>query len=488
MRLGLATLSAVRAARPGFDPASLGIGIVHLGCGAFHRAHQAAYTQAAIERSGDTSWGIAGASLQSPDVPGRLAPQDGLFTLIERGPEADRCRVIGALSRVLFAPGERAALLDLIAAPATRIVSLTVTEKGYCHAPATGRLDPAHPGIARDLADPAAAATAPGLLVAGLARRRALGGAPLSVLCCDNLPDNGATVRRIALDFAERVEPALARWIEREIAFPGTMVDRIVPQATAEDRAVAEAALGLADEAPVAAEPFTQWAIEDRFAAGRPAWDLAGAELVAAVKPYEDMKLRLLNASHSALAYLGYLLGAAHIAEAVRIPALAAFVDRLMGENAATLALPPGHDVEGYRRALFERWRNPRIRHRTWQIAMDGSQKLPQRLLAPARANLAAGRPVAMAALAVAAWMRYALGRDEAGGAIDVRDPLAADFARIAAAGGDGDGAALARGFLSLEPVFGRDLAQDARFAGPVTQWLQALLAGGAAKTLAALA
>ncbi len=483
MRLSLSSLATSRAARPAFDPARLAIGIVHLGCGAFHRAHQAVYTQAAIERAGALDWGIAGASLQSPDVANRLAPQDGLYTFIERGPEADRCTIVGTLRRVLYAPAERQALLDLIAAPATRIVSLTVTEKGYCHSPATGRLDVARPEIARDLADPASPASAPGLLVAGLARRRAQHGAPLTVLCCDNLPDNGATTRRIALDFAALTDGGLARWIDREIAFPGTMVDRIVPRATEEDATAASRAIGLDDVAPVVGEPFAQWVIEDKFAAGRPAWELAGAEFVASVRPYEDMKLRLLNASHSAIAYLGYLMGAEHVADAMRSAPLVTYIGRLMHENAATLGLPPGFDLAFYRRTLLQRFANPRIRHRTWQIAMDGSQKLPQRLLAPIRANLAAGRPIAMAAFAVAAWMRYAGGRDESGGAIDVRDPLAAEFARIASEAG-GDAAKLCQGFIGLAAIFGHDLPADPRFTGAVTQWLQILLAKGAAAAL----
>ena len=483
MRLSLATLSRLPAAavRPGYDPRGLRPGIVHLGIGAFHRAHQALYVEEALAAApGD--WGIVGVSLRSPGVRDRLAPQDGLYTLVERGPEADRLRVIGCVREVLFAPADPAAVVARIADPATRIVSLTVTEKGYCHDPATGRLDEDHPDIRHDLERPDRPRSAVGVLVRGLARRRAAAGPPLTVLCCDNLPHNGATVAGIVRAFAALADPTLVAWIDDHVAFPSTMVDRIVPATTEADVRAVGRALGVEDLAPVVGEPFRQWVIEDRFAGPRPAFEAAGAQFVADVTPYETMKLRLLNGSHSALAYLGYLGGYEYVAQAVADPAYRAFVRALMDEEVApTLTLPPGVDLAGYTASLLERFANPRMAHRTWQIAMDGSQKLPQRLLGTVRDNLAAGRPIPRLALAVAAFLRYAAGVDEQGRPIDVRDPLAARLEALAV----GDPAAQARAMLGVREIFGEDLAADPRFVEPVSRALVRLWREGARAAVA---
>jgi fructuronate reductase len=304
-------------------------------------------------------------------------------------------------------------------------------------------------------------------------------------MSCDNLPHNGALVRGLVLTFAARTAPALTAWIEQQVRFPSTMVDRIVPATTDADIVENDADLGVHDAAPVTHEPFKQWVIEDDFAAGRPVWEKVGAQLVADVAPFEAMKLRLLNASHSALAYLGFLAGHEFIYQVAAQPAFATYMQALMREEVApTLALPAGVDVAAYQATLLERFRNPALPHRTQQIAMDGSQKLPQRLLGTVRDNLAAGRPIDRLALAVAAWMRYVDGVDEAGRAIKVSDPLAEEFARIAAAH-RGDPAASARALMRLRSVFGDDLSNVSPFADKVSAWLAALHRDGAARTVA---
>lgn len=466
--------------RPRFDPATLKTGIVHLGCGAFHRAHQAVYTQDVLDRQ-PGPWGIVGVSLQGAGVRDRLAPQDGLYTVLERSGAGIAATVIGTLRQLLFAPEDPGAVMARIADPAIKIVSITVTEKGYCRDPASGKLDAAHPDIRHDLEKAAAPRSMLGVLVGGLALRQKAGAGSVTVLCCDNLPHNGKTVASLVAAFAALRDDKLAAWIAANVAFPSTMVDRIVPATSDADLAAAQAALGVRDEAPVSAEPFKQWVIEDSFAAGRPAWQEAGAELVSDVAPFEDMKLRLLNASHSAIAYLGYLAGHEFVYQVMAQPEFVRVVRGLMAEAAPTLRLPPGVDVAGYQAALLERFANPAIQHKTWQIAMDGSQKLPQRLLASVRDNLAAGRPVTHLALAVAAWMRYAGGVDEEGAAIDVRDPLAAKFRAVSG----NDAETRARAFFGMREIFGEDLPRAANFVADVTTALDQLMTRGAAATVA---
>jgi len=464
---------------PGYDPHAVSVGIVHLGLGNFHRAHQAVYTDAVL--ADDPVWGICGVSLRTRGAVDALVAQDQLYTVLERGPEGTRAQVIGSLREALAGPDGVALAIRRIAAPATRIVSLTVTEKGYCHLPASGRLDTAHPEIVHDLAHPDAPRSAPGVLLAGLAARMPTG-TPVTVLTCDNLPHNGALVRGLMLELAERRAPPLARWVEANVTFPATMVDRIVPATIPADLATARE-FGLNDTVPVATEPFSQWVIEDHFANGRPAWEMAGAQFVADVAPFELMKLRMLNGAHSTMAYLGYLAGHEFIYQASSDPGLARTVEALWDEIAPTLPPTPGIDIPVYRRELMRRFRNTALPHRTWQIAMDGSQKLPQRLLAAARARLAADQSIDTIALAVAAWMRYLSGRDEHGQAIDVRDPLAATFASVVAAAA-GNTRELCARLLAIEPVFGRDLPADPRFAGVVQGHLERLFARGVRATL----
>jgi fructuronate reductase len=487
-RLSAKTLAALPATirRPAYDRAALKPGIVHLGLGAFARAHLAEYTDDALERDFG-AWGVVGASLQRPDQRDKLKPQDGLYTFLKRSPSGPQLRVIGCVLDVLVAPESPAALVTRLAAPETKIVSLTVTEKGYCHDPATGRLKPDHPDIVHDLSHPDAPRSAVGLLVAGLKARRAAGLGPYTALCCDNLPSNGHVLRGLVRDFAALSDDTLASWIEANGAFPSTMVDRIVPATTDADLAEVEALLGAQDAAPVIGEPFRQWAIEDAFAAGRPAWHEVGAQMVSEVAPFEFMKLRMLNGAHSSLAYLGYLAGHETVAEASGDPVLARFLQGLWSEIIPAVPAPQGVSLPGYASDLLARFQNPAIRHRTWQIAMDGSQKLPQRLLGTIRERLKAGAPITHLALGVAAWMRYVTATDEKGAAIDVRDPLAAEFARRTASAGRNP-QALSQSLLGIEAIFGTDLPREERFVKAVESHLAALFDKGAKATAAGLA
>ena len=459
-------------------------GIVHLGLGAFARAHLALYT----EDAADHAWGILGVSLQRPDQRNHLAPQDFLYTALERRPQGNAPRAVTCLTGVLVAPEDPGAVLDAISAATTRIVTLTITEKGYCHDPATGRLNLSHPVIVHDLANPHAPQGAIGFMVEALQRRHAAGLAPFTVLTCDNLPANGRLVRGLVLEFAQVVDPALASWIKAEGAFPCAMVDRIVPATTEADIAEVARLTGFEDAGPVVHEPFRQWVIEDHFVGGaRPHWEAGGAQFVAEVEPFEHMKLRLLNGAHSALAYLGYLGGHETIAETMADPAYAGFVERLWREEIVPVVPPPPEtDLMAYVAALDERFRNPAIRHRTWQIAMDGSQKLPQRLLGTIRERMARGLAFPCLALVVAGWIRYVGGVDENGQPIDVRDPLAEKLRAVQGAAADAAG--LVRAVIDIRAIFGDDLASDQHFIAAVTAAYERLCAEGARGAVAALA
>lgn len=455
-------------------------GIVHIGVGAFHKAHQAVYTDDALERPSDASgsdWMITGVSLRSADVAEALNPQDGLYTLLVRGPQGVSARVVGSIARVLVAPREPAAVLEALAAPSTRIVSLTITEKGYGIDPATGGLDRAQPAIAADLADPSHPGSAVGYLVEALRLRRDRGHRGFTVLCCDNLPGNGRIVGRLVADFARERDPALVRFIEAEVTFPSTMVDRITPASTERTFADALALTGCEDRAAVETEPFSQWIVEDRFVAGRPHWEAGGALFVDDVAPYEKMKLRLLNGSHSLLAYSGFLVGHALVRDVMADADLVALIDRHMREAARTLSPVPGVDLGAYARDLRARFANPAIAHQTYQIAMDGTQKLPQRLLEPAAEALAKGLPLDSYAFAVAAWMRYALGRKEDGEAYALRDPREAEIAALVDR--DTSAAEIVRRLLSLPGLFPAALAGSKSFAEAVTHRLGLVLSEG---------
>ncbi|WP_299033312.1 mannitol dehydrogenase family protein [uncultured Pseudokineococcus sp.] len=486
-RLDLDSLGSVEPAlRPRVDPRSLGVGVVHLGIGAFHRAHQAVFTEDAVAAAGG-DWGIAGVTQRSADVVEQLRPQGGLYSVLERGEAGTALRVVGSVRELLFAAREGERLRELLAAPSTRLVTLTVTEKGYRHDPASRRLRLADPEVAADLAGRAPGSVV-GQLVRGLQARRAADAGPVTLLSCDNLPANGAVLAGLVADFCAALPSAegepLAEWITRSVRFPSSMVDRIVPATTPQDRTRAAELLGLDDRGVVVTEPFRQWVVEDDFAAGRPAWERAGAVLTADVAPYEAMKLRLLNGAHSTLAYLGALAGHEHVADAMRDPGLAEVASRLMAEDAVpTLAVPDGFDLRAYQQDLLDRFSNPALRHRTAQIAMDGSQKLPQRLLGTVADRLAAGARPRAACLGVAAWMRWvSAGRTDDGRPVHVDDPLAERLQQLTA--GAQDPAAVVDALLGLEEVFGRELPADPVFRELVLDALTALSRGGVAEAV----
>ncbi len=485
-RLSAKTLNSIPAgvAVPNYDRSTLTPGIVHLGIGAFHRAHMAVYVDDLLKDHPD--WAIVGASLRRPDTKDALEPQDGLYTIAVRDAQGTHPRVIGSILNVLDANTQREELLALMADPKIRIVSLTVTEKGYCHDPATGELDERHPDIAHDLANPTAPKSAPGMLVEALARRHAAGVPPFAVMSCDNLPSNGETVQRIVTRFASLRDVMLGDWVMQNVAFPGTMVDRIVPSTTDADRDTIAGLIGADDAWPIMTEPFTQWVIEDKFPQGRPPFESVGAQLVEDVEPFERMKLRMLNGSHSTIAYLGYLAGHEYVSQAIADPAFHKLIHGLMTEEAMPTLDMPGTDLGAYRDQLLARFANPALQHRTWQIAMDGSQKLPQRLLGTIRDRLAADQPFERLALGVAAWMRYVVGIDEKGENIDVRDPLAMRMMAIAAEAGD-DAEALYVGLVALNEVFGTDLADNQAFGDAVVTHLEALFDDGVVETIKAV-
>ncbi|MGO7987683.1 mannitol dehydrogenase family protein [Rhizobium leguminosarum] len=472
----LQTLSglAPTAKLPAYDRNQLKSGILHLGPGAFFRAHFAPFTDAALAAEGG-DWGIEVASLRTADVADHLNEQDGLYTMLIRDTSGTVAQVIGPILRAHVATRNPAGLLDRLEDPAIRIVSLTVTEKAYGMDTATGGLDLNHVDVAADLANRHAPRGVIGYLVEGLSRRRAKGIAPFTPLSCDNLPSNGAVLKRLVLDFAERVDPPLRRWIEENVPFPSTMVDRITPASTEATYQDAERLTGRQDLAAIETEPFTQWVIEDHFANGRPAWDKAGALMVTDVSAYEKMKLRMLNGAHSLLAYLGYIGGYEFIRDVMDDAALAALAYRHMHAAARTLDAVPGIDLDAYASELIARFANKAIAHRTYQIAMDGTQKLPQRLLEPASEALAHGDRAETYAIAVAAWMRYAIGEHGNGERYELRDPRAGEIAALIA-DIPRTGLAISAALFTLPGLFPAALTAHRAWAQDVADKLEILI------------
>ena len=419
MRLSEACVAELPSAVacPTYNRSGQQVGIVHFGIGAFHRAHQAWYTDAAMN-AGEGDWAITGVSLRSASVAEQLNPQDGLYTLVERSAAGANARLIGSVRDVLVASEQAEAVIALLAAPTTHIASFTITEKGYCRA-ADGSLDLAQAGpgsVYRYVAE-------------GLRRRRDAGLPGMTLLSCDNLADNGAQLQRLLGEYLDRHNPALRDWFEANCTCPATMVDRIVPATTDDDRDKVSAMLGgIEDCACAVTEPFSQWVIEDRFAGPRPRWEAVGAQLVADVRPFETAKLRMLNGAHSALAYIGLARGYALVHEAIADPAIRASIERLMRNEAApTIAAAPGQDLNGYAAQLLERFANPALNHRLIQIAMDGSQKLPQRWLETLAVNQTIGRDCPAILSGIDAWIQHLRG---ANGPVD--DPRASELGKAA--------------------------------------------------------
>lgn len=424
--------------------------IAHLGLGAFHRSHEAWYTDRANRLSPDR-WGIAAFTGRRPDEALKLAPQDGLYTLVTRAPDEDSALVVQALSEVHDGQ-DVAAWLRTTAMPSVAIVSLTVTEAGYC-LDANGELDTDAPGVPEDLElasrdTPRTARTVPGRLVQALRARQRAGSGALAVLSCDNLAGNGESTRRVVATFARLVDPRLADWIDEHVAFPSTMVDRITPRSTGTDRELAARLTGWADASPVVTEPFSEWVIEDGFPAGRPDWAAAGAVLTDDVQPYEQRKLLVLNGGHSLLAYLGLLRGHETVDEAVADPMCQHWLERWWDEAAQCLELA-GPSLLEYRRSVLARWGNPRIRHHLRQIATDGSLKLPRRVVPVVRRLLSAGEAAPAGVTALGAWVGYLHADPDAADA----DPAVTGLAQLPL------GAATPELLRRIAPDLGQDAA-----------------------------
>ncbi|MGW8379729.1 mannitol dehydrogenase family protein [Streptomyces sp. ODS28] len=473
--------------RPAVDPRELRPRVVHFGLGAFHRAHQALYTQNAAALAGEP-WGVAAVAPRSAGTAEALRRQDCLYSLTERRPEGTATAAVGALVEALEMRRHGARLTELLASPDVTVVTLTVTEKGYHRSPHTGRLDLDDPGISADLTLPQEhePATVVGRLAAGLAARlRAGGGAPITLVCCDNMAGNGAALETVLRDFigasAWPERRALLEWMTASVAFPSTVVDRIVPAATDGDRAAADAALGVRDEVPVVGEPYRQWVLEDRFAAARPRWELDGALLVPDVLPYQVTKLRLLNGSHSALAYLGAVAGRATISETMREGWAPGLVRGLCAELAPTLP-PGGPEPAAYADELVGRFGNPGMRHLLRQVGSDGSLKIPERWFGPLR-HLRAGAspaPTPYLELALAAWANATRPGSDGGQLFGTEDPAAAELAACwtadtAVPAGERDRSVVRR---LLGTLGAPDLAEDDALVAAVAARLPALRAG----------
>lgn len=469
--------------RPAYDRALTRIGFAHLGVGAFHRCHQAEYTDDVLAAGLDDRAEV-GVNLRAPSIEDQLAAQDGLYTrtLLE-GDTAD-LRVIGSIRKVIDAARDRAGAVAALADPRIDVISMTVTEKGYCHVPATGLLDESRDDVQADLARPTGRQTLPGFLVEVLAARMAAG-APVTLLSCDNIPHNGRILRNVVHRFAEAGDRGLAGWIEANARFPSTMVDRIVPATRPEDIERVERRCGFRDEGAVVGEPFRQWVIEDDFNRPRPRWDAAGAQFVGDVEPYEFVKMRVLNACQSALSYLGALSGLSTSFDDVCDPLLRSFAERMiLAETSAVLPSLPGMEVEAYSQLTFRRLSNPAIRHANHQIATDGSQKINQRILQPLRDRRARGLASPLLETAIAAWAVYlARSQPAFGAAWTAEDPLM-PFVEGAARSSGGAIGAFSRMLVGNRNIFGDSLAPDTGLADRVASVAERLLTDGVGATL----
>lgn len=467
-RLSLSSVAQAVADRPAYDPAALQLGVVHFGPGAFHRAHQAAYLDALAVT--DPRWGICGVSLHSPGVRDALEPQDGLYILATLDAEIGY-RVIGSMREVLVGPENIAAVMERL--QACGIVTSTVTEKGYCLLP-DGRLDFDHADIVHDLSLPSAPKSFIGYVVEGLRLRYAAGAEPFVLIPCDNLPNNGRRLKAAVVAFAAQGDAAFAAWIEAGLQCPCTMVDSITPATDDALRTRVAGVIGLEDAWPIQREAFTQWVIEDHVHVGGPDWASVGVTLTDNVPAYERAKLRLLNGPHSTLAYVGLHRGYETVSEAMKDADLAGLVrDLMLNDVAPLLEAPKGMDLPGYCEAILQRFRNPAIRHLLSQIAWDGSQKLPIRILSSVSEALAQGRDIARLAMPLAAWMRFVRKKAVAGEAIT--DPLATEL--LALGGSCADDVSDVAAFLELRVVFPESLVADGRFVTAVEAAYESLLA-----------
>lgn len=474
--------------RPLYDRQKITSRIVHLGFGAFHRAHQALLTDRLLNK-GNCDWGICEVNIVGgEELINEIRKQDHLYTVLEKGATSKEAFIIGSVKESLLAPTDGIdAILEKMTDPVVEIVSLTVTEKGYCMLPSGAGLDLNNALIKADLANPTKPMSAPGVIVEALYRRMQRGLKSFTALSCDNIPENGLVLKKAILGLANARDPQLANWIESNTTFPCTMVDRIVPAATSETLTEIEDTLGgMFDPCGIACEPFIQWVIEDNFVTNRPNWDEVGAEFVDNVVPYEEMKLRMLNGSHSFLAYLGYLAGYEHINDCMNdVNYKKATLTLMMQQQAPTLHVPSHVNLQQYANKLIERFSNPSLKHKTWQIAMDGTQKLPQRMLDSIRWHIKNGSDFSLLALGVASWMRYVGGIDDNNQPIDLRDPMSEKLQTIVKT--STDGVERVNALLHLEAVFGLDLPSNALFKEKVTIHYLSLMKYGAKQTVSNL-
>ncbi|EIK97080.1 mannitol dehydrogenase [Pseudomonas sp. M47T1] len=485
MKLNQQNLAALAAhiKRPTYDRAATRQGIVHIGVGGFHRAHQAFYTDALMNIGEGLDWAICGAGLRSEDQTMRdaLAAQDSLYTLVELGDgSGHEVRVIAAISGMLLGEDNPQALVDKLAEAAVRIVSLTITEGGYCMDDSTGEFMAHLPAIQHDLAHPDAPHTVFGFLCAALAKRRKAGTPAFTVMSCDNLPHNGAVARKAVLAFAALRDAGLRDWIAEHVSFPNAMVDRITPMtSTAHKRQLLEQH-GLDDQWPVVCEPFVQWVLEDKFGNGRPAWEKVGVQFTDDVTPYEDMKIKLLNGSHLALTYLGFLKGYRFVHETMNDPLFVRYIRAYMDRDVTPqLVSVPGIDLEGYKDTLIERFSNQAIADQLERVCSDGSSKFPKFTVPTLNRLIEDGATLDRAALVVAAWALYLKGVDENGTHYSIPDPRA-EFCQALVA----DDVMLTQRLLGVEEIFGTRIPQSAAFVAAFENQLKHLRQLGVDKTL----
>ncbi len=468
---------------PRYDRRGVTQSIVHIGVGGFHRAHQAVYLDDLLQEPGHAGWGICGIGLLKQDDRMRdaLLPQDCLYTIVECGAAGARARVIGSLLNFIYAPDDPQAAIEKMASPECKIVSLTITEGGYYVNQGTGEFDDSHPDIARDLAHPHEPACSFGYLAEALDRRRKRGLLPFTIMSCDNLQHNGDVARKMFLEFAERRDPALGRWLAESCSFPNSMVDRITPVTMDAHRTMVRERFGIDDFWPVVTEPFRQWVIEDRFPNGRPAWERVGAQMTSDVLPYEKIKIRLLNGSHQAICHVGRLLGYQYVHDAMADVHIKKLVLALMDFEVTPLLQPAaGIDLEEYKRTLVDRFANPAIRDQLSRIGMEGSARMPKFVLPSIVEQLARGGPVKMLSFTVACWFRCLSGTDDRGNPIPLVDPMAERLRENACRGG-----ADPRPLLSMSELFGEGLPRSQAFVEQVSKALRSLCEKGVRSTLA---
>ncbi|KAJ4339813.1 hypothetical protein N0V87_003013 [Didymella glomerata] len=490
LKLNAANLSELENATvPTYDRASIKHGIVHVGVGGFHRAHLAYYVDNLLEQFKLKDWAICGVGLQSFDaeMKNALGPQDNLYTLIERSASGSKAHVVGSITDYLFAPDNAEAVIAKMAHEDTHIVSMTITEGGYFYNENTHQLMTEHPDMAADLAGANPPRTFFGFVYAALARRYEAGLKPFTVLSCDNMQKNGHITRDMLIAFAKHRDPDVAAWLAQNGAFPNSMVDRITPRTVEEDVVNLREEFGVEDAWPVVTEPFSQWVVEDKFCDGRPAFEKVGVQVVKDVKNVEEfelMKLRLLNASHSAMGYAGYLAGFQYIHETIGHPVFGKFIKNMMNEEVKPL-LPkiPGVDVDEYIKTLIGRFSNPTLKDEITRICLGGSGKLPQFIMPSIAEQIVAGGPLNRLTLATAAWFRYLRGIDEQGRDFQLSfDPRNEELQKIARDEGN------PMKLLSVGDLFGDDLRGDERFVKELTDSYNALERDGAMKTVERIA